>query len=148
MPLYILNRFMKEERPLLKDEERKGADADLPDGSIGDPADDSPRKRHGRISPEAFASLATKPQAHGISGSRSKVHQKLLFHSTSLATGEENLTEEANYKTTGGESVQKGKSPNEAVATLGRKTGKKGTKPGNNEREEMEKRMTAPKRHG
>ena len=60
MPLYILKRFMREERPLAQDEEAKGTNADQQDGSIGDPADDSPRRRHEK-SDEAFANVINKP---------------------------------------------------------------------------------------
>ena len=68
------------------------------------------------------------------------------MNSTSLASGEENITEEANYKTTGGDS--KTKSPHEAISTIGHKTGLKDYNSSTNVKEDVEKRNSAPKRLG
>jgi len=62
MPLYILKRFLGEERPPTQDEETKGANAEQQDGSMGYPADDSPRRRHGKKD-EAFSNGMNKPQS-------------------------------------------------------------------------------------
>ena len=63
-----------------------------------------------------------------------------------MVTGEENLTDDANYKTSGGEREQK--PAHEGINIIGHKTGMKEYNQGMNINEELRSRLNAPKGHG